>query len=89
MIKLEEGPAGSYIVRDVETGDSILFQTDFEWPSLAITFGWPDGEEYAPFEGPFGEFFIRGAEAIAAAVEYLDAHLGDEVEDVGYFGPPR
>jgi hypothetical protein len=76
-ITLEDGPYGSYVVRN-EDGRSFLVQQDHDFPSIARTFGWS------------GRFSKRnygkghGAE-ITAARDWLDLNIGIDAEDPGYF----
>lgn len=47
MITLEEGQFGwDYIIRNLETNESLLIQSDWDYPGVARTFGWSgeDGE---------------------------------------------
>mgnify|MGYP001501980442 CR=1 FL=1 len=72
-ITLEDGPYGSYVVRN-EDGRSFLVQQDHDFPSIARTFGWS------------GRFSKRnygkghGAE-ITAARDWLDLNIGIDAED--------
>lgn len=52
-----------------EDGRDILIQSDWEFPGLASTFGWVHA----------------GGSAISEARDFLDEHIGDSVEDPGYF----
>ena len=85
MITLDTGDFGNYLVIDLETGEDILIQTDWDYPGVASTFGWSpchsetDGTVDCPVCGK------TASEMITEAADYLDNHLGDEVEDPGYF----
>ena len=76
-ISLESGGGyapGCYLIRCEETRRTELVQTDWDFPSLAVTFGMPcDASGSEP--------------SIPAAREYLDsvADGGMTVEDPGYF----
>lgn len=87
MIRLESGQFGwDYVVREVETGESVLVQNDWDYPALAESFGWVLPCECGSSDGtvdcPCGstDQFIREAH------EWLDEHIGETAEDVGYFG---
>jgi hypothetical protein len=96
-ITLEQGQFGSdYIIRSSD-GETMLVQTDWEYPGIATTFGWDtfdvqhdddvtlckhietDGTVDCPDCG------MKTSKFIAAAHDYLDEHIGDEVDDPGYF----
>tara|TARA_Y100000004_G_C8934118_1_gene421346 strand:+ start:1004 stop:1231 length:228 start_codon:yes stop_codon:yes gene_type:complete len=73
VITLENGPYGTYLIVNND-GRDILVQVDYDYPSLADSFGW----------GEFnGEEDI--SDQIAKATEWLDDHIGAKAEDPGYF----
>lgn len=82
-ITLESGDFGSYLLV-ADEGREVLIQTDRDFPGIASTFGWcpcecgaTDGTVDCPH---------RAASAmIAEAAQYLDDHLGESVDDPGYF----
>jgi len=45
MIRLNQGDYGTYIIEDMDSGEDILVQTDYDFPSVAMTFGWSGDEE--------------------------------------------
>lgn len=47
-ITLERGHFGwDYVIRNLRTGDTILIQSDQDYPGVARTFGWDgDDEQY-------------------------------------------
>ena len=57
---------GNWDTRD--EANTVLVQTDWDWPGVARTFGW-DGDD--------GDITDAGA--------FLDDHLGEIVDDPGYF----
>lgn len=82
MIRLDSTHSGLLIV-DLATDDTRLLQTDWDYPGVASTFGWTpccqetDGTVDCPHK--------TATEMINEAYEYLLEHVGDEVEDPGYF----
>jgi len=78
-----------------EDGRSILAQTDWDYPSVAMTFGWlltdvQNGEDHCDHECtdgtvPCNDCGIAPGQFIEAASDWLDDHDGAEVEDPGYF----
>jgi hypothetical protein len=78
---------GGYLVKDETTGRTVYIQTDLDFPSLAMDFGWsgrllPKTKLRAV---NIKDDDLTGAE-IYSAILYLDEHEGDVVEDPGYFG---
>lgn len=74
----------SYILR-AEDGRNLLFQTDWDYPSLAAAFGWtlcPCGET----DGTVDCLQYTAADMIAEASIFLDARVGESIVDPGYFG---
>jgi len=45
MIRLSQGDYGTYLIEDMDTGEDILVQSDYAFPSIAMTFGWSGDEE--------------------------------------------
>ena len=91
MITLEEGQFGWDYVIEHDDGDSILIQSDWDYPATASTFGW---------EGPCSgcQRYCKGAtdgtvdcaehtalEFIMNAQVWLDLHIGATTADPGYF----
>jgi len=79
----DNAPCVAEIVND--RGESILIQTDWDWPGVASTFGWvpcqcgqTDGTVDCPHR--------KASEMIQEAGEWIRDHYGMEVEDPGYFG---
>lgn len=72
-IRLECDRFGCYEVTDTETGESLLFQSDWSFPYIARDFGWD------------GNCDSIETDDINDAVEFLDDNDGKEIEDCGYF----
>jgi hypothetical protein len=83
-ITLESGDYGSYLLVAGD-GRDVLIQTDGDFPGVASSFGWvpcPCGRTDGTVNCPH-----KAASAmIAEAAQYLDDHVGESVEDPGYFG---
>ncbi len=82
-IRLRENHAGTFLLV-ARNGDDILFQSDWDFPSLASTFGWcpcPCGTT----DGTVDCAHRTRSDMIAEAWDFLDAHVGDIVDDPGYF----
>ena len=71
LVTLEVHPFGCYLVRG-ENGTSRLFQHSDDLPLLAQAFGWSPSQI-----GDFGEM-------VSDAREFLDYHIGTQIEDPGY-----
>jgi len=69
-VRLEQGDFGTYLIVNCATSESILIQSDTDFPSLAMDFGLPM------------EFGLP----IEKAIDYLDDHIGTTIDDPGYFG---
>lgn len=84
MITLEAGQFGwDYLIKH-DDGRSVLIQTDWDYPGTASTFGWRPcscGETDGTVDCPHR----TASEMIASAAEFLDDHIGERVEDPGYF----
>lgn len=76
-IRLDNGPGGSYLIVNEETGKDRLIQTDSDFPSIARTFGWAGTENDSTLAGDL--------QAIFDATDYLDENIGATAEDPGYF----
>jgi len=68
-----------------ENGRSILVQTDWDYPGLAMNFGWVPCPECGFTDGTVDCKHRRASEMIAEAADYLDDHIGESFEDPGYF----
>lgn len=81
-ITLEQGPYGSYVVRAAD-GRTRLTQVDWDFPGLASTFGMTRCCDAT--DGTVDCEHKLAGDHIADAAEYLSDHIGEEVEDPGYF----
>ena len=82
-ITLEAGDFGTYLLL-ADDGCDILIQTDWDYPGVASTFGWCPcdcGETDGTVDCPHR----TASDMISEAGEYLDDHIGDTVDDPGYF----
>ena len=102
QIQLDElrGIPGYRIVAIGGNGIDLIVQTDWEYPSVARTFGWDMREsqvmnahyygqvcEHSSTDGTVkcAECGLTPSTFIADAASYLDEHIGDTAEDPGYF----
>ena len=83
-ITLKDGDFGSYLVV-ADDGQDLLIQTDWDFPGIASTFGWTPCSCGAT-DGTVSCAHKQAGQMIAEAQAFLDDHIGDEVEDPGYFG---
>jgi len=83
-IKLEIGPHGTWQVI-APNGESRLFQSDWDWPGLAIHLGWVPCHQCRETDGTMDCEHRTASEMIQAANRYLAVREGDEFEDPGYF----
>lgn len=84
-----------------DDGRSILVQTAYDYPGTASMFGWSVRSVIVPgyalsascdHDGTDGTIDCTqcgtlAGSFIADARDYLDDHIGDTIEDPGYFGP--
>jgi hypothetical protein len=88
---------GCYLQDDANT---VLFQTDWEFPALAATFGWNISKSQTGEAGYRGAFCshsgtdgtvecsvcgVTPQEFISDAIAFLNEHLGAIAPDPGYF----
>ncbi len=88
-ITLKKGQFGTYEVVP-EKGESILVQVDYDRCGLASSFGWSPCKGCrrsctGTTDGTVDCKRRTATEHIASATDYLDNHIGDTVEDPGYF----
>ena len=82
-ITLEDGDFGTYLLI-AEDGRDILIQTDWDYPGIASSFGWqacPCGFT----DGTVDCKHKTASEMIENAGNFLNDHIGDTIEDPGYF----
>lgn len=84
MVTLSRGQGGLYYLLTAEDGRDVIFQTDWEYPGLASSFGFVPCECGAT-DGTVGCPHRSASDMISAAADYLDEHDGEAVEDPGYF----
>ena len=84
MITLEAGNFGTYLI-STENGKNILIQTDWDYAGVASTFGWVPCDKCGDTDGTVDCKHKTASQMIAEAQQYLDDHIGDTVEDPGYF----
>ncbi len=82
-ITLREADCGAFLLV-AEDGREVLIQTDWDYPGVASTFGWSSCFCGAT-DGTVDCKHRKAREMIAAAREFLMAHIGDTTEDPGYF----
>ncbi len=94
MITVEATRYGHYLVTDLETEDTVLVQSDYEFPGLARAFGWSPSraarEDDCQCRGTDGTVTCpdcgsTAGDYISSAADYLDGCEGATVEDPGYF----
>lgn len=83
FITLHSGDFGTYLLV-AEDGQELLIQTDWDFPGVATTFGWQPCH-CGRTDGTVDCAHRTASEMIADAVAFLDEHLGESVEDPGYF----
>lgn len=83
MITLKPEQFGRYIIEN-DDGQTMLIQTDWDYPSVASAFGWC-ACDCGFTDGTVDCEHRTADEMIVEAREYLDDHIGDTVEDPGYF----
>ena len=83
-ITLESGQFGWDYILEHANGETVLIQTDWDYPGVASAFGWQacacgdtDGTVDCPHK--------TAADMIASAAEYLDENIGKTIDDPGYF----
>lgn len=86
-IFVESNRYGHYIVSNDTNNETRYFQTDYDFPSLASTFGWEPCEECNTTDGTVPCEHKAVSEMIQSAIEYLDNEslMGNSVDDPGYF----
>jgi hypothetical protein len=82
-ITLESGEFGTYLLK-AEDGQDVLIQTDYDFPGIASSFGWVSCK-CGFTDGTVDCKHKTASEMIEDAGKYLDDHIGDTIEDPGYF----
>ena len=83
-VELKRGQSGTYELES-ESGESVLFQTDWDFPGTASSYGW-QACECGETDGTIDCAHKTASEMIGQAADYLDEHIGDVIDDPGYFG---
>jgi len=68
-----------------EDGRSALFQTDWDWPSLASNFEWVPCKQCTGTDGTVDCAHSKASDMMADAYDYLREHCGETIPDPGYF----
>ena len=68
-----------------DESQTLLIQTDWEWPGIASTFGWVPCFECGATDGTVDCPHRTASEMIAEAGEWIRDHIGERTEDPGYF----
>jgi hypothetical protein len=82
-IKLQKANFGCYLLK-AENGKELLIQTDWDFPSTALSFGYCCCE-CGETDGTVDCIHKTATQMITEARDYLDEHIGDIIDDVGYF----
>jgi hypothetical protein len=82
-IAIHEGDCGTFLLVP-QRGQKILVQADWDFPGLAVTFGWSPCSCGAT-DGTVDCDHRVADEMIADARDFLAAHVGDTTDDPGYF----
>jgi hypothetical protein len=83
QIRLRDGPHSTFII-EAEDGQTKLIQTDWDYPGVASSFGWVPcwcGETDGTVDCPHKTASVM----ITDARQWLYDHIGDAVDDPGYF----
>jgi hypothetical protein len=82
---LESGQFGWDYLLVSEDGRDILIQTDWDYPGTASNFGWQPCHECTDGTVDCRECGKTATELISEASQFLDDHIGETVDDPGYF----
>lgn len=83
-ITIQDGDFGTYFLI-AEDGQELLVQSDWDFPGIANSFGWTPCICGAT-DGTVACAHKPVSEMIAEAQAFLNDHIGDEAQDLGYFG---
>jgi hypothetical protein len=85
-ITLQAGDiGGTYEIIDNDSGESLLIQTDWDFPGVASTFGWVPCRRCRTTDGTVDCAHKTATQMIHEAADFLDRHVDKQVEDPGYF----
>lgn len=65
--------------------ETVLIQTDWDFPGVATTFGWVPCDKCRETDGTVDCAHKTASQMIAEAGEFISDHYGDTVDDPGYF----
>jgi hypothetical protein len=82
-IALHEGDVNTFVIV-ADSGRSILVQSDWDFPNLAMLFGW-SACRCGGTDGTIDCEHRTVSEMVEDAREFLRAHVGDTADDPGYF----
>lgn len=80
-IRLEQGSFGWDYYLKAENGDTILIQTDREYPAAASCFGWVPCRRCNMTDGTVDCEHKTATEMIQEAQDFLNHCIGEEYED--------
>ena len=83
-VELKAGQFGWDYILEAENGESVLIQTDWDYPGTASSFGW-QACECGETDGTVDCPHRKASDMIAEAGNYLDDHIGNIIDDPGYF----
>lgn len=85
MIKLETAQFGNYLIRNTLTDETVLVQSDWDYPSVAQSFGFGGLCTCGSSDGTVDCPCASIGQHMRAAVEWLDDNIGVQADDPGYF----
>ncbi len=86
MIRLENSDHGMLLLVNVEKPtENMLIQTDRDYPGIASNFGWVPCPFCRSTDGTVDCRHRTASAMIHSARNFLDTHIGQEVENPGYF----
>tara|TARA_R100000234_G_scaffold110704_1_gene83244 strand:- start:996 stop:1280 length:285 start_codon:yes stop_codon:yes gene_type:complete len=83
-IHLESGQFGWDYIIESDSGQTVLIQSDWDYPGVASSFGWT-ACDCGETDGTVDCSHKTASEMIASAGEYLSENIGAAVDDPGYF----
>ena len=86
-IELRSGQFGWDFILEAENGDTRLIQSDWDYPGTASRFGWVACKKCGLTDGTVDCEHKKASDMITEAGNYLDDHIGDIIDDPGYFEP--
>jgi hypothetical protein len=74
------------IVNCDNESETLLIQTDWDWPGVASTFGWRACRKCSDTDGTVDCAHKTASRMIQEAGKFIESHYGKRVSDPGYFG---